>query len=123
MCRLVNAAYYCGALATGHPYKGLTTTAGEKPHVGSDEYFESGHATPKAATGYKTIADSLAQDTGYTKLRKPLNPDYYQAMDSYNWRQSSGNNGQLKEHPTHSAGLTEAVYSNGIVGANATSRF
>jgi hypothetical protein len=43
--------------------------------------------------------------------------------DSHNWLQPTGNNGLLKEHPTASSGLTKAVFSNGNIGQNLTSRF
>jgi len=117
MCRLVVGAYYCGPLATAAPYKGLTSTK-DTPHIGSDEYFESGKLLPKAATGTTKV------DSTYDKLvSKPLNPDYYNAKDKHNWQQPINNNGLAIDHPTHSTGLTTAVYSNGNIGQNLTSRF
>lgn len=117
MCRLILGAYYCGALSTAAPYKGQPNTVHEKVHIGSDEYFEPGDSKPKAPTG------SYAIGAAYDKVRKPLNADYYKQMDAHHWQQAAGNNGQYKEHPTTDKGLTKAVYSNGNIGQNLTSRF
>lgn len=117
MCRLVSGSYYCGALSTSSPYKGLADTA-DTPHVGGDSYYEPGSRHAKAPTG-----THLYDAANYAKAPTVANPDYYTRGTLHEYVQEPENNGQRTAHPTHTVGETTAIFSNGNIGADIESRF
>jgi len=93
MCRLAgDGAYYCGALSTLAPYKGLADTK-DSPHIGTDEITR--HDAPTGSPYYTAT-------NNYRKAPQPVNPDYYQKAtpSSTEFVQTVDNNGQPLNNPS-----------------------
>jgi len=103
MCRLSHGTYFCGALASSAPYKGLSDTA-DTPHIGTDV------VRGRAPTGGSRQTPGAG---AFAKLQGAANPDYYgrATPTASAYVTNPHNNGQELRTPSIRKGNTVAYFN------------